>query len=164
MRKRFADQDRADRVALGIPNHKVLQRVLSRSQSFVNYMLYRKNASDDNFEENTFLDLFIYQSGKKLKKMVTGLENYMQVQELSAKASMPVKKDKAKEKEKKDKKNTYVERKKDDRISLEDVYRKGDLDVLDSMTRVEPLTRIFELGEQILKGQVRGRTVIDVNA
>ncbi len=38
-----------------------------------------------------------------------------------------------------------------------------DLNLLDSMTQVEPLTRIFELGEQILKGDVRGRTVIDVN-
>ena len=39
---------------LGLPNQKMIQRVLSRSHSFVNYMLYRKNASDDNFEENTF--------------------------------------------------------------------------------------------------------------
>lgn len=120
--------------ALGAPNQKMLQRLLSRSHSFVNYMLYRKNASDDNFEENTFLDLFIFQSGKKMKKLVTGLENYMQVQELSAKATMPVDKSKE-EKEKKNKKNTYVERKKDGRITLEDAYRKGDLDALDSMTR-----------------------------
>ena len=35
---------------------------------------------------------------------------------------------------------------------------------LDTMIRVEPMTRIFELGEQVLAGQVRGRTVIDVNA
>ena len=38
---------------------------------------------------------------------------------------------------------------------------KGDL--LDEIIQVEPLTRIFELGEEILKGHVRGRTVIDVN-
>ena len=35
---------------------------------------------------------------------------------------------------------------------------------LDEMIQVEPLSRIFELGEQILKGQTRGRIVIDVNA
>jgi acrylyl-CoA reductase (NADPH) len=41
-----------------------------------------------------------------------------------------------------------------------------DLDrgLLDAMIDVQPLSRIFELGEQILKGQVRGRTVIDVSA
>ena len=39
-----------------------------------------------------------------------------------------------------------------------------DRSLLDSMIQVEPLTSIFALGERILKGQVRGRTVIDVNA
>ncbi len=41
----------------------------------------------------------------------------------------------------------------------------GDLksDLLDEIIQVEPLSRIFELGEEILKGHVRGRTVIDVN-
>ncbi len=38
-----------------------------------------------------------------------------------------------------------------------------DLKLLDSMIQMEPLTRIRELGEQILKGQIRGRVVIDVN-
>jgi acrylyl-CoA reductase (NADPH) len=35
---------------------------------------------------------------------------------------------------------------------------------LDSITRVEPLSRYAALGEEILAGQVRGRVVIDVNA
>ncbi len=40
-----------------------------------------------------------------------------------------------------------------------------DLDraILDSLIQVEPLGRIFDLGEQILSGKIRGRTVIDVN-
>jgi acrylyl-CoA reductase (NADPH) len=38
------------------------------------------------------------------------------------------------------------------------------LKLLDSIIAVEPMSRIFELGERILAGQVRGRTVIDVNA
>jgi hypothetical protein len=29
---------------------------------------------------------------------------------------------------------------------------------------VEPLGKIFELGEQILAGRIRGRTVIDISA
>jgi acrylyl-CoA reductase (NADPH) len=36
--------------------------------------------------------------------------------------------------------------------------------LLDSMTAVEPLERIFELSQRILQGRVRGRVVIDVNA
>jgi acrylyl-CoA reductase (NADPH) len=41
-----------------------------------------------------------------------------------------------------------------------------DLDraLLDSMIEVEPMSRIFELGELILAGKTRGRVVIDVNA
>jgi acrylyl-CoA reductase (NADPH) len=37
------------------------------------------------------------------------------------------------------------------------------LDRLDAMSRVEPLSNIVELGEQILAGKTRGRVVIDVN-
>jgi acrylyl-CoA reductase (NADPH) len=43
------------------------------------------------------------------------------------------------------------------------VSRDLDLKLLDSMIQIEPLSRIRELGEQILKGQIRGRVVIDVN-
>jgi acrylyl-CoA reductase (NADPH) len=35
--------------------------------------------------------------------------------------------------------------------------------LLDSMTREEPLDRIFELGEEILAGKIRGRTVIRIS-
>jgi acrylyl-CoA reductase (NADPH) len=36
--------------------------------------------------------------------------------------------------------------------------------LLDGMIQVKPLAEVFQLGEQILAGQVRGRTVIDVNS
>ena len=39
-----------------------------------------------------------------------------------------------------------------------------DIALLDELTTVEPLGRIFELGAEILAGKIRGRTVIDVNA
>jgi NADPH:quinone reductase-like Zn-dependent oxidoreductase len=40
-----------------------------------------------------------------------------------------------------------------------------DLDIskLDAMTTVEPLSKIKLLGEMILRGEIRGRVVIDVN-
>ena len=38
------------------------------------------------------------------------------------------------------------------------------LNLLDRMITVEPLQKIRELGEQILAGKIRGRTVIEVNA
>ena len=36
--------------------------------------------------------------------------------------------------------------------------------LLDHMITVAPLGKVVELGEQILSGKIRGRTVIDVNA
>ena len=46
----------------------------------------------------------------------------------------------------------------------ERISRDLPLRLLDRMTQVEPLDKIRELGEAILAGQIRGRTVIDVNA
>ncbi|MEP7351900.1 MAG: MDR family oxidoreductase [Acidobacteriota bacterium] len=38
------------------------------------------------------------------------------------------------------------------------------LDLLNEMTQVVPLKRVFDVGELIIAGKIRGRTVIDVNA
>ena len=47
-----------------------------------------------------------------------------------------------------------------------EIWRRLSLDLslslLDSMSHIEPLSRIHELGQQILDGQTRGRVVIDV--
>jgi len=50
------------------------------------------------------------------------------------------------------------------RAVWERVAKDLPLDKLDSMITVEPLSNIVELGNRILAGQTRGRTVIDVNA
>lgn len=42
------------------------------------------------------------------------------------------------------------------------IMRDLPMNVLDPLIQVEPLSKIFELGEQILAGQIRGRTVIDI--
>jgi len=44
------------------------------------------------------------------------------------------------------------------------IARNLPMRLLDRMTQVEPLEKIRELGEAILAGRIRGRTVIDVNA
>ncbi len=42
------------------------------------------------------------------------------------------------------------------------IMRDLPIDVLDTMITVEPLSKVFELGELILAGKTRGRTVIDI--
>jgi acrylyl-CoA reductase (NADPH) len=44
------------------------------------------------------------------------------------------------------------------------IMRDLPMSVLDSILTVAPLSKIFEMGEQILAGKIRGRLVIDVNA
>jgi acrylyl-CoA reductase (NADPH) len=44
------------------------------------------------------------------------------------------------------------------------IVRDLPMNLLDSLTVIEPLSKIVSLGEQILAGQTRGRVVIDVNA
>ena len=59
--------------------------------------------------------------------------------------------------------SVYVTR--EERLEVWDrLSRDLPLDLLDSMTEVAPLARVFELGKRILEGQIQGRTVIDVNA
>ncbi|MEI6557106.1 MAG: MDR family oxidoreductase [Rhodospirillaceae bacterium] len=52
------------------------------------------------------------------------------------------------------------------RLQREEAWRRLALDLdkarLDAMTTIEPLSKVFELAEAIVRGQVRGRTVIDV--
>lgn len=50
------------------------------------------------------------------------------------------------------------------RQAWERLAAEFDRGLLRSLYRVEPMSRIFELAEQILAGGVRGRVVIDVNA
>ena len=48
------------------------------------------------------------------------------------------------------------------RIAWDRLARELPLDKLDEMTASVPLDRVAELGGKILRGEVRGRTVVDV--
>jgi acrylyl-CoA reductase (NADPH) len=53
----------------------------------------------------------------------------------------------------------------EERLAIWDrLSRDLPIPLLDSLTQVAPLARIVELGGEILKGKIRGRVVIDVNA
>jgi acrylyl-CoA reductase (NADPH) len=60
--------------------------------------------------------------------------------------------------------NSVVVAREERRAVWDRLSRDLPLDVLDRMTRVAPLERVFELGKEILDGKIHGRTVIDVNA
>jgi len=118
---------------------KKLEVAMFNKPSMINNLLYRSmsdNTSD--FEEDTYLDLYIYQTGKKLGKKVAGVEQYEQSMKLMAEAF----RDAAKEKNKKEKSFDY-----DDEFSpakLQEAYRAGNLDQLDSINKLNSQSDAFD--------------------
>ncbi len=107
----------------------LLQTLLKVQPSIINNLLYRNyNKYNEDYEEDTFLDLFLYQAGKKLGKKATGMEHLKTSDLIQAEAY----RDELKEKKKaKDIGNTSKLRDK-----IEDAYRNQDLDELDSLEKV----------------------------
>jgi uncharacterized protein YbaP (TraB family) len=105
-----------------------LKAALSTEPPVVNSLLYRSYKNAEDFEEDTFLDLYIFQTGRKLGKRTTGVEDYYESEKLMLEAY----RDMAKEKKKKsldvDRELTYniVDK-------MQEAYRRGDLDLLDSL-------------------------------
>ena len=75
-----------------------LKTALSTEPPVVNSLLYRSYKTRDDFEEDTFLDLYIFQAGRKLGKAAAGVEDYYE----SEKLVMEAYRDMANEKKKKE--------------------------------------------------------------
>jgi uncharacterized protein YbaP (TraB family) len=111
---------------------------LSEEPMQVNSLLYRSYAGQTDFQENTYLDLYIYQTGRKLGKKATGVENYIESEKLMLEAS----EDMAKETRKiriNDGENLFDVQKK-----LQDAYRRGDLDLMDSLSKLMSVSEAFD--------------------
>jgi len=118
---------------------KKLEVAMFSKPSMINNLLYRSmSESTSDFEEDTYLDLYIYQTGKKLGKKVAGVEQYEQSMKLMAEAF----RDAAKEKNKKEKSFDY-----DEDFSpakLQEAYRAGNLDQLDSINKLNSQSDAFD--------------------
>ncbi len=118
---------------------KKLEVAMFSKPSMINNLLYRSQSDNtSDFEEDTYLDLYIYQTGKKLGKKVAGVEQYEQSMKLMAEAF----RDAAKEKNKKEKSFDY-----DDEFSpakLQEAYRAGNLDQLDSINKLNSQSDAFD--------------------
>src|SRR5258708_14942265 len=73
-----------------------LKSALSEEPTVINGLLYRTFRTQADFEEDTYLDLYIYQTGKKLGKQATGVENYFQTERLVMEAAQDMMKDRKK--------------------------------------------------------------------
>lgn len=103
----------------------LLRTGLTYRPEMINHLLYRSFAAQEDFEEDTFLDMYIYQVGKKMGKRATGVENFAESERLMLEAYRDAANDK---------KNKRPERIENAGEKLNDAYRRGDLDMLDSLS------------------------------
>ncbi|MFN8244639.1 MAG: TraB/GumN family protein [Ferruginibacter sp.] len=104
-----------------------LKIALSSEPAVVNNLLYRTYKQQEDFEEDTFLDLYIFQTGRKLGKRASGVENFYETEKLIMQAYVDMAKEKKKSRDG-DADSRYNINEK-----LQDAYRQGNLDLLDSL-------------------------------
>ena len=111
------------------PKQQEIMFYLSREDMLLNGILYRTNQMMQNFQEDTFLDMFIYQTGKKYNKKIYSLEDYKE-------SSTLVKKSTTSGKVMKDKPEVWLQKKlKDDSFItlMNNAYRDRKVHFLDSI-------------------------------
>ncbi len=104
-----------------------LKAALQSEPTIVNGLLYRTYKAKEDFEEDTFLDLYIYQTAKRLGKITTGVEDYFATEKTVLEAYADMAKEKKKNYDSGNDSPYEIEKK------VEDAYRRGDLDLLDSL-------------------------------
>lgn len=117
------------------PSNQELGEMLSLRPSLSNEFLFRSQETRQEFEEDTYLDLFIYQAGKKLGKPVVGLEDIETSYEYVFRARIP---DEDEEKNPRRYTGGYQG------LSLEEAYRRQDLDLIDSLYKAQRPSKNFQ--------------------
>ncbi len=111
------------------PKKEELGAYIAFEDRRINSILYRTNEYSQNFEEETYLDMFIYQAGKKFGKPVVALEDLEESSALVGRASMNAVKPKPDE---------WLQKKmqqQDPMSLLQDAYRNRNINLLDSIDK-----------------------------
>ena len=112
------------------PNKMDIMSGMFGQYQLINGLLYRSDGNVD-FEEDTYLDMFIYQTGKRFNKGTYSLENHKETRDLVDKASQNVQKEEIDEwlKERMEKKGVrYFD-------IIQDAYRDRNIGLIDSVNR-----------------------------
>lgn len=131
-----------------------IERSLYSNPSTINNLLYRTygNSASD-FEEDTYLDMYIYQCGKKWGKKVAGVERYGESMKLMAEAYRDAAKDKNKKERSYDRDEGYSADK------LQEAYRTGDLDLLDSINKYNSFSEAFDEKFLYKRNEIQARSI-----
>lgn len=122
------------------PYYSKIEKALYTNSMAINSLLYRSYGNNTaDFEEDTYLDMYIFQCGKKLGKRVAGVEDYGVSMKLMAEAYQDAAKDKNK------KQRQYGEGTDDYSLErLQEAYRTGNLDLLDTINKFNSTSAAFD--------------------
>src|SRR6185503_5152216 len=121
-------------------NDEAIKAALAVEPSLVNGLLYRTYGSRmADFEEDTYLDMYIFQTGKKLGKKLAGVENFKESEKLVLEAYRDMYTDEKRKRRSYDMEGMFANPKK-----MEEAYRNGDLDALDSLDALEVISEAFQ--------------------
>ena len=107
-----------------------LKAALTAEPQQINSLLYRTFSVQQDYEENTYLDLYIYQTGRKYGKLAGGVEDYYQTQKILFETYAAMAKEKIKRTSTSRDAITDIDKR------IQEAYRRGDLDLLDSLERL----------------------------
>ncbi len=115
-----------------LPQMQTFSRLLSKQHNVMNHLLYRKGDATADFEEMTYLDLFIYQAGVKLGKPVIGMEDFEESRRMVELAETPPPIRESSRRATRESSAAMY------RLgeTIEEAYRNGNLDLLDSLIRL----------------------------
>ena len=117
----------------GLSPHERLQEVLLYEPDILNYLMFRYGEGElsGDFEEDTWLDMHIYQTAKKMGRRTMGLETYAQSDAFIRKANAA----EAEEGDMREWDEGDIQNFEALNRQLEPAYRRQDLDFIDSLTR-----------------------------
>lgn len=112
-----------------------LKLALSSDAEVINHFLYRNYMGNADFEENTYLDMHIYQCSQKLNKPFYGLENFRETEALMLKAIRAQAGETKRKSRSTEAEEEQTNNQQSDLEKIQDAYRKGNLDLMDSLTK-----------------------------
>ncbi len=131
-----------------------LKAALSTEPGIINGLLYRNYKGTEDFEEDTFLDLYIYQTGKKLGKRTTGVEDYYQTEKIILEAYADMAKEKKRRNTDLGDESVYQVTEK-----MQEAYRLGNLDLLDSLNDLIEPSLAFREKFMYLRNQIQAASM-----
>jgi uncharacterized protein YbaP (TraB family) len=104
----------------------LIQQFFRSQEPMLNQLLYRFNYGQENYEETTYLDMFIFQSAKKKGKPIYSLEDFIEAQLLVERSSIP-------DEDSEDEDYDLLGYNYNGQMDLETAYLERNLDLIDSL-------------------------------